>query len=143
MSKKFPALILAAVCGVLTFAGCSDGKTEDTTTPEERKAKFDSDLLCGFQLTFYEDMQTPIEELNKPLESGEAVASYIVQEYHDGVGGYVSIDGYDGADIFLMVDRIITHKTANNNYTNAITLEETLFLTHEFSGNLLCFNWLY
>lgn len=142
MSKKFPALILAAVCASLAFAGCSDGKTEGTT-PEERKAKFDSDLLCGFQLTFYEDVQTPIEELNKPLESGEAVASYLIREHHGESGGYDALLGYDGADIFLMIDRTITDSLGNNSRTNAVNIEETLFITHEYTGKYICAEWLY
>lgn len=142
MSKKFHALILAAVCASFAIAGCSDGKTEDTT-PEERQAKFDSDLLCGFHLTFYEDVQTPIGELNKPLESGEAVASYLIREYHEESGGYNSLLGYEGADIFLMVDRNITDSAGNDSHTYAINIEETLFITNEYTGKYICAEWLF
>lgn len=139
MNKRFPALLFAAGAA-LCLTGCGSGENQ---TPTERKAKFDSDLLCGFHLTFYDDIEKPIEELNKPLESGEAVASYLIREHREELGGYDRLSGYEGADIFLTVERKISDIKSDNSHTNEIEIEETLFLTCEYTGKYVCAQWLY
>ena len=86
---------MAAACSALCLTGCGNSNSgSDDEAPAEREAKFDSDLLCGF--SFYPFIRTgfssPVEELNKSLESGEAVASYFIEEYVEGPhGGYINL----------------------------------------------------
>ena len=144
MTRKFTALLLAAACGALCLTGCgnSEGGSENET-PAERKAKYDSDLLCGIHFTFYDDIENPIEELNKPLESGEAVAAYTVMEYHEDLNGYFEIKGYDGDGVFLTVENRIGSIRTDNGNTHEITLEKTLYITNEYEGKYVCYEWLY
>ena len=148
MSRKFLSLVLAAACCTFCFAGCGDNGngTAADETPAERKAKFDSDLLCGFHFTFYKDgFSSPVEELNKSLESGEAVASYFIEEYVEGPhGGYINLKGYDGEGVFLNNQRTFYEKSVDRLTTeHSILLEETLYLTHEYPGKNICVEWLY
>ena len=147
MNKRFHGLILAAACSALCLTGCGNSNSgSDDETPAERKAKFDSDLLCGFHFTFYKDgFSSPVEELNKSLESGEAVASYFIEEYVEGPhGGYINLKGYDGEGVFLNNQRTIYEKSVDRLTTeHSILLEETLYLTHEYPGKNICVEWLY
>lgn len=107
----------------------------DATLDIKSYKGFDEPLLYGFYLTFNDKNGEPIESLNKPVTSEEAIADYVVIYYEDG---HKILSSNTGANVF---------SDSKNKFGdgNAVTfeLEDTLYYTYELLDAVVACDWVY